>query len=217
MDLPSTHASVFLPADRDGVFPADRLEALHRRYRDVILGWCRRRELSAECAEDVAQEIWLKLAREIHTFDPAKGRFRSWLKAVVNNAVVDYWRRQDRQPVRAGVGGSVFLERLANLAGPEASAELSVVIERQADNIATEVLARVRARLNESTWQSFYLSQVERRSAGEVAKKLGIGIASVYKNTYRVKQMLQEEYKHVHPDGQGIVLSERDDAEPISS
>lgn len=217
MDLPSTHASIFVPAEKGGVLPSDRLEALHLRYRDVILGWCRRRELSQECAEDVAQEIWLKLLREIHTFDPAKGRFRSWLKAVVNNAVVDYWRRQDRQPVRAGVGGSVFLERLSNLAGPEASAELSVVIDRQAKTIAAEVLAKVRARLNESTWQSFYLCQVEGRAACEAAKELGIGIASVYKNTYRVKQMLQEEYQHVHPDGQGIVLSECDDPMPIPS
>lgn len=217
MDLPSTHASVFFCPTSSPQAAAQRWEAVHRRYRDVIIAWCRKRELSHACAEDVAQEIWVRLLGQLHSYDPARGRFRSWLKAVVNNALVDYWRRQGKQAERGGIGGSVFLDRLANLASPEASTELSVAIERQANNLAAEVLARVRSRLQDTTWQAFYQTLVEKRPASEVAKELGISVASVYKNTYRVKQMLQEEYTHVHPGSQRSDVPERDDAEFISA
>jgi hypothetical protein len=38
----------------------------------------------------------------------------------------------------------------------------------------------------------------------------------VYKYTYRVKQMLHEEYLHVHPDEAGAHLPGRDDPEAVS-
>src|SRR5688572_29502530 len=102
MDLPSTHASVFFSPNGDPTAAASRWEAVHRRYREVILAWCQRRELSHACAEDVAQEIWIKLLSQLHSYDPTRGRFRSWLKAVVNNALVDYWRKQGKQAERGG-------------------------------------------------------------------------------------------------------------------
>jgi len=213
MILPSTHASLFLAQEDDSDRP-ERWEAAHARYQEVILVWCRRRGLTHACAEDLSQEIWIKLLRELHTYDPAKGRFRSWLKAVVNNALTDYWRRKERQPERDGVGGTAFLERVAGVPGPEGVNELSAAIERRAGG-AAEVFARVRSRLQETTWQAFYQTLVEKRPAKEVADALGLSVCGVYKNTYRVKQMLQEEYGHVPPIECDAALSERDDPATI--
>jgi RNA polymerase sigma-70 factor (ECF subfamily) len=189
----------------------DAWRAFHARYHEVILAWCRRRELTGAWAEDLTQEIWLKLLREIGRFDPAKGRLRSWLKAVVNNALTDFWRRQQDKPERGGVGGTAFLERLAALAGPDAADELSLALERRADSSAAEVLARVRERLHEKTWQAFYQTMVERRPAKEVAQELGLSVSAVYKDTYRVKQMLHKEYRDVHPSAQPGDLPGRGD------
>ena len=150
MIIPSTHLSLFLPL-QNGDQSDEGWKAFHARYHEVILTWCLRRELPSGWAEDLTQEIWLKLLREIRNYDPAKGRLRSWLKAVVNNFLTDYWRRQRVKPERGGVGGSAFLERLAACASPEAAEELSIAIEGKADTSAAEVLARVRARLHETT------------------------------------------------------------------
>jgi RNA polymerase sigma-70 factor (ECF subfamily) len=214
MIIPSTHLSLFLPLQKAERNP-EAWQAFHTRYHDVILSWCRRRELSSACAEDLTQEIWLKLLRDILSYDPAKGRFRSWLKTVVNNTLTDYWRRQQRTPERSGVGGSAFLERIAALASPEAVNELSVAIEQQANTSAAEVIARVQARLKETTWQAFYQTLALRRPAQEVAQTLGLSVATVYKFTYRVKQMLQEEYHRVYANDPGIPLPERDDAAAV--
>jgi RNA polymerase sigma-70 factor (ECF subfamily) len=197
MDIPSTHASLFVPLQRGESSPRE-WAAFHARYHDVILTWCRRRELPLEWAEDLTQEIWLKLLREIRTYDHAKGRFRSWLKAVVNNTLTDFWRRRRNNPERGGVGGTAFLEQLADITSPQAADELSLAIEQQANTSAAEVLARVRARVREATWQAFYQTLVDERPAKEVAQALGLSVSAVYKHTYRVKQLLCEEYRHVH-------------------
>src|SRR5262249_58463330 len=98
---------------------------------------------------------------------------------------------------RGGVGGSAFLERVAGLVSPEAAEELSVAIEQQTSSSAAAILARVKARLHETTWQAFYETLIEQRPAKEVAEELGLSISAVYKHTYRVKQMLQKEYLDV--------------------
>jgi RNA polymerase sigma-70 factor (ECF subfamily) len=215
MDIPSTHASLFVPLQRGESSPR-AWAAFHARNHEVILIWCRRRKLSGACAEDLTQEIWLKLLKDIHTYDPGKGRLRSWLKAVVNNTLTDYWRRQQAKPERGGVGGSAFLERLACLAEPEAANELSVALERQTNSSASAILARVQARLQPSTWQAFYQTLIEERPAKEVAQELGLSVAAVYKHTYRVKQMLEKEYLDVHLSESGARLPGRDNPEAVS-
>jgi RNA polymerase sigma-70 factor (ECF subfamily) len=173
------------------------------RYRGVILGWCLRRGLSPEGAEDLTQDVLLKLFEQLphYRHDPSRGQFRGWLKAVVNNALTDFWRRQRQRVERGGVGGTDFLDRLGDLATPEPAGELSTMIEEQARTTAAEILDRVRARVKETTWQAFYQTMVEQRPAAEVAAELKLSVASVYKASYRVKQMVQEEYRHVYEPG----------------
>jgi RNA polymerase sigma factor (sigma-70 family) len=214
MSIPSTHVSLLCDLRRDGRRD-EAWAAFHARYRGVILGWCLRRGLPADAAEDLAQDVLLKLFGQLprYVHDPVRGQFRGWLKAVVNNLLTDFWRRHRRRPEHAAVGGTTFLEKLAGLAGPEAADQLSTAIEGQARTAAAEVLDRVRAKVKGTTWQAFHQTMVEGRPAAEVAAGLGLGVASVYKATYRVKQMLLEEYRHVHPSGSDLApVPERGDA-----
>jgi RNA polymerase sigma-70 factor (ECF subfamily) len=200
--IPSTHLSLLCDLGADG--RRDEAWAVFQaRYRGVILGWCLRRGLSPEGAEDLTQDVLLKLFQQLphYRHDPSRGQFRGWLKAVVNNALTDYWRRQRRRPERGGVGGTAFLERLGDLASPEPAGELSTMIEEHARTTAAEILDRVRAKVKETTWQAFYQTLVEQRPAAEVAAGLKLSVASVYKASYRVKQLVQQEYRHVYEPG----------------
>lgn len=201
MTIPSTHISLLCDLREDGRRD-EAWRVFHARYRDVIFGWCLRRGLPQDGAEDLTQDILLKLFQQLPRYrhDPVRGQFRAWLKAVVNNALTDFWRRQQGRPER-GVGGTAFLERLGGIANPEAADELSNTIEVQAQTTAAEVLERVRAKLKETTWQAFYQTMVEQRPAADVASELKLSVATVYKANYRVKQMLLQEYRHVQAPG----------------
>jgi RNA polymerase sigma factor (sigma-70 family) len=200
MLIPSTHLSL-LNALNAGERQEEAWTAFHDRYRDVIFNWCRRRELPPEPAEDLTQEVLLKLFQELprQAYDPAKGPFRSWLKVLVNNAVTDHWRRQQRRPDHQGVGGSAFLQRVEALTTPEATAELGDAIEQRARTTADEVLRRVRVRVEETTWQAFYQKKIEQCPVAEIAARLGLSVCSIYKATQRVKQLLLQEYHNVQP------------------
>lgn len=197
--IPSTHISLLCEL-REGGQRDEAWEVFHARYRSVIHGWCLRRGLPPDDAEDLTQDILLKLFQQLpnYSHDPTRGPFRSWLKAVVSNALTDFRRRQQRRPERRGVGGTAFLERLGGFASPEAMTELSNAIENQAQTITAAIFERVRAKLKETTWQAFYQTIVEQRPAAQVAAELNLSIATVYKANYRVKQMLLQEYRHVH-------------------
>lgn len=203
MSMPSTHVSLLCDI-RAGARPDETWAAFHSRYRGVILGWCARRGLSPADAEDLTQDVLLKLFQRLpaHAHDPLRGPFRGWLKAVVGNALADFWRSR---PACGAVGGSTFQARAAGVVSPEAE-ELSTAIEDRG-RAAAELVGRVRARLKETTWEAFYRTAVECRPAAEVAAALSLSVATVYKATYRVKQMLQEEYAHAR-------LSDRPDAVP---
>jgi RNA polymerase sigma-70 factor (ECF subfamily) len=188
--IPSTHASLLCDIREDHC-REDTWAAFHTRYHGVILGWCVRCGLPRPDAEDLTQDVLLKLFQQLprHTHDPARGRFRGWLKTVVNNAVRDFWRRHQA----SAVGGTVFEARAAELAGPDGATGPSTVVADRTRSAAAEIVKRVRAKLKETTWQAFFQVLVEGRPAAEVAEGLNLSVATVYKATYRVKQMLRAE------------------------
>src|SRR5262249_41621765 len=71
------------------------------RYGPKILQWCRRWRLQEADAQDVAQDVLLKLHGRMATFSyDASGSFRAWLKTLAHHA----WRDLVAERRRAGIG-----------------------------------------------------------------------------------------------------------------
>ncbi len=90
----------------------------HRR----IYGICYRFTGSQTDAEDLTQEVFLKLYRSLASFDPEKGALQTWITTLTRNLLVDHFRRtrQDRVtdsldvPVGDDGEGPSRLEQLAD-------------------------------------------------------------------------------------------------------
>ncbi len=50
---------------------------------------------SADAADDVAQDVFLRIWTRPQTYDPARGRFAAWLSRVAANACIDRLRRNE--------------------------------------------------------------------------------------------------------------------------
>ena len=166
MSIPSTHLSL-LQALREEGRREDAWAVFQAGYRDVILGWGQSYGLDLHAAEDLTQEILIKLLEALPRYkhDPDRGRFRSWLKTVVHHVLADRQRRQRRRPEPEGAGGSTALVRLGQLPSPEAVEELSATVERRTAAWEAGVLDRVRARVEPATWAAFCGRMIERRPA----------------------------------------------------
>jgi RNA polymerase sigma-70 factor (ECF subfamily) len=68
-------------------------EQLARTQHRKIYGICYRFTGSPTDAEDLTQEAFLKMYRNLASFDPAKGSFSTWLTTLTRNLLVDNYRR----------------------------------------------------------------------------------------------------------------------------
>jgi RNA polymerase sigma-70 factor (ECF subfamily) len=161
-----------------------------RRYGERIYGWCRGRRLQEADAEEVTQQVLVKLAVRLQTFtyDPSQS-FRAWLQKVVLNAWRDFL--DSRHHREAAAGDSEVLDMLESAqARDELVADLDAEFERE---LLDEAMARVKARVQPHTWDAFRMLALENRPGAEVATRLGIKVATAFVARSKVQKMLKEE------------------------
>jgi len=57
-----------------------------------------------DLADEVVQETWLTAVRRMREFDPAQGRFATWLRGIAANLIRNGLRRRQARPVRRLIG-----------------------------------------------------------------------------------------------------------------
>lgn len=72
---------------------AQAWEQIARSQHRRIYGICYRFTGSQSDAEDLTQEAFLKMYRNLASFDPTKGGFATWLTTLTRNLLVDNYRR----------------------------------------------------------------------------------------------------------------------------
>jgi RNA polymerase sigma-70 factor (ECF subfamily) len=163
---------------------------LFKRCVPVIYHWCRAWHLQEADAQDLTQNVLLKLARRIRTFqyDPTKS-FRAYLKTLARYAWCDLLSERDKPG--AGGGGSVHLRQI------ESEAARDDLARRLEDGYEQELLRKametVQARVQPRTWEAFRLTALEGLSGEETARRLGMSVAGVFKARSRVQRRLREE------------------------
>lgn len=194
MELRTTDVGM-LDRLRDLDLAEDTWTTFNALYRDIIHKWCRR-NVPHHQAEDLTQEILLKLLVELPKYehDPARGRFRSWLKTVVSNTLRDYHRRESRQPHFEPV---------------EQPALQNVAISQVADDhtfhssdgteISSAALAikRVRRRVTSQSWEIFCDVAFGESTTAEIASRYQLSVSAVHKARYRVAKALRQEYERL--------------------
>ena len=73
-------------------------EEIVQTYNRRIYNICFRFAGSATDAEDLAQEVFIKMYRTLASYDSSKGAFVTWITTITRNLLVDHFRKtkQDR-------------------------------------------------------------------------------------------------------------------------
>jgi len=156
-------------------------------YGPKILGWCLKWRLQEADAQDVTQNVLLRLAEKMRgfTYDPSRS-FRAWLKTIAQHACSDFL--QNRLPFAEGGHLSKLLDNV------QAKEDLLQHLEQEFDReILEEAMHRVRLRVAPQTWQAFWLTAWEGLSGAEAAERISMQVAQVYVAKRRVQKMLQDE------------------------
>lgn len=190
------------------------LEELCRNYADVVLAFIRRRVVSRETAEDLAQEFFTRLVRGelLSRADPGKGRFRSFLLNAVRDFLNDM---QDREHALKR-GGTVRHFSFSSEGTNEPMTELTAdqefdvrwarsVLQRSLDRLEQEY-ADGRRNLFEALKNK--LDGTHEESGRELARQLNMSETAVrvalHRMRQRLGQLIREEVAETVPSGSEV-------------
>ena len=160
-------------------------EEFDQLYRPLLIRYATDRVLSAEEAEDIAQQCMAAVAGGIQNFQ-RKVSFRGWLRGMVDHKVADRLKAKQSE-VQA---------RTADLdceQGREDSAAL--IWERQWNKThLLYCLRRVRDQITPLTYEAFNLYVIEELPVAEIAEHLGMTPNQVYVAKHRVIGRLKDRW-----------------------
>ena len=127
-------------------------EDLVRLHTRQVYGLCFRFTGSGAQAQDLTQEVFLRVFRTLRTFRAAEGSFAAWLARVTRNLLIDHYRRnrqervtdsiEDQLPMREEAGASGPPRPDRALAGREASEVLQATLQRLSPELREAVILR---------------------------------------------------------------------------
>ena len=165
-------------------------EAAWNRFFDLYAGFvysvARSRGLNDADADDVVQNVFADLARNLPTFryDRAKGRFRSYLAGLVNWRVVDKMKSAKRE---ADLKAS-YKEEVESAVKGDAAFE-----EREWQAAAMEeALRRMKPDVRPEHYAAFVASVVEGQDTEAVMKLYGLSRDNLYQIRTRLTAKLRE-------------------------
>ena len=168
-------------------------------YGRIILYWARVNfRLQDSDAENLRQEVLIRVWRGIAGYDCSKGRFRSWLYACTRNAVSNLRRDstsaslrplvEEMDDPRQFVPGSVP----SGLDGDFEHALHQLEEEGFSVDALQTAVRNVRARVQSTTWKAFLLFEFFDMKAKEIAPLVALTPAAVNQAVHRVRRLLQE-------------------------
>lgn len=148
----------------------EALMALYQRYSALVYSLCLRVLRQPGLAEEVTQDVFLKLWRQPDRWDPSLGQFSSWLLTISRNAAIDRLRREGRQAQVAWV---------ADDEGQESREGAHLYAAEQANWIDGQVLRKLLRRLPAEQRQLIELAFFEGYSHSELAELLHLPLGTV--------------------------------------
>lgn len=191
-DMVSVNLTSFSLLERLRTAPpnAPDWERLHELYFPVIRTWLNRVPGLGVEVDDLAQEVFLILSRELATFQRQRdGSFRVWLRGVTLNRIRAFQKSKRKRPVAGGEGIDHLLTQLE-----DASSALAQQWDRDHDkHVSDRLLALVKADFEPTTWEAFTRFALDGEPAARVAVKVGISESAVIQAKFRVLKRLREE------------------------
>ena len=68
------------------------MTAIYNEYHDRVMGYICAHLHSRADAEDLCQDVFMKVYAKLESFDPGKASISTWIYSITRNSVIDYYR-----------------------------------------------------------------------------------------------------------------------------
>lgn len=155
------------------------------RYEELIRGFARRQGVAPADQEDILQEVMLALTKAMpgFSYDPSRGKFRSYLKTIAVHAIV---RRFGQRSGTAPLG-----EVHTATGGPASEADAEPLWEAEWRQYHLRLAMRtIRAEFSATDVAAFDQYVTAGRAVEETARDLDISVDRVYQAKSRILRRL---------------------------
>jgi RNA polymerase sigma factor (sigma-70 family) len=151
-------------------------EMLYRRYAKAMYNLCLIYESDRDNAKDILQEAFIKIFRNMESFD-TKGSLKGWMKKIITNTAIDHFRKNYYE------AQFIPIENIVH----HCSNEESVASILNTKDIISQV-----NRLPKGARMIFQLYAIEGYTHKEIANLLNISEGTSKSQINRAKQLLQQ-------------------------
>jgi RNA polymerase sigma factor (sigma-70 family) len=148
-------------------------EEIVRQHHQRIYNLAYRFTARFDEAEDLAQEIFLKMYRMLHSYRPESGAFGAWITRVARNHLVDHYRKHRVERMKTD---SLEVEHETIAVNPSRYANPAQELERQEQS---ERIHNALLRLSEDLREAVILRDLEELSYEEIAVILEAPLGTV--------------------------------------
>lgn len=159
------------------------VQTLVGEHRESIFRYLLKRTFDRDTAEDLTQDVLLRIHRSRETFDPEKGEFGAWAMRIAHNVLVTHADRTGRSPVTRSLD-----------AEPVEPASPRPTVESRFDQktLLTEIKNAIR-RLPEPERTVIFNKEVRQRKLAETAEELGLSVRTVSRKLLSAYDLLRAE------------------------
>jgi RNA polymerase sigma factor (sigma-70 family) len=173
-------------------------------YENFIYSCGRAAGLTPEESRDLVQETMITVQHYITHFvpDPHRGKFRTWLRTIVQSRIADQFRKKKSNPLEKSAAGPIpddstqtsTTHRIPNVN----EVELDRLIDGQLEQaILSEARRITKEMVAIEQYQAYDLFDVQELSAGNVALSLGISPVAVRVRACRVRQCVKRQARRI--------------------
>jgi RNA polymerase sigma-70 factor (ECF subfamily) len=165
---------------------ADNLEAIYRRFHHELMGFVERRVGDREQAEDIVQEIFVRIQRSLSQLETV-GNVRAWLYRITRNAVIDHYRtrRQEQQD---------SVDPAHEPPAADSPAEEADFTEHEVRAPLVASLREMLGELPEKYRVALELHELEGLPQEAVARRLSLSVPGAKSRIQRARKQLREEF-----------------------
>jgi RNA polymerase sigma-70 factor (ECF subfamily) len=176
-------------------------EEIVQRYHRRIYNICYRFAGSADDAQDLAQEVFIRMYRTLNSYDAERGAFMTWVTTLTRNLLVDHFRKTKNDRLTDSLDASASSEPdampLSDRIPDEGPAPDSGVQSRETRDVVHQALQKLSPELREAV----ILRDLQDMDYREIATVLKVPEGTVKSRINRGRaelgRLLQRTYRQV--------------------
>ncbi len=163
-------------------------ERLVREHSRLVYASCYRFTGQAETARDLTQDVFIRVFRSLHAFDPQAGGFRTWLMRLTRNLLIDDYRKNKKHRVVDSLEDKIAV--LEQRSGSDSRADRTLRAREAAD-----LLQAALSRLSPGLREAVILRDVQEMEYREIAGTLAVPEGTVKSRISRGRRELAKQLR----------------------